>query len=388
MDHLPPTIVDPELLALLGRVLANDPTPQITGALRARFFQPGFSWQALTDLAAEHEILPAFVFALNKKSLLPPVGSSFSDEQRKGHVTNRLLVAYQEHLERQADLRQQLEAVLRALNKEAIVPVLLKGALHLALKQSEWHQARGMRDLDILVPEPEADEANRILISLGYHADHDPPPLDRHLPELWRMGRAGTVEIHTEALSFPARYALTTAEVFARAEPGNFAGVKFRALPSEWHLLHGLAHHQLADRGHARRMLAIKGLWEFSRVGGELSPQNWNVIIAHAESRGIVDVLSSWSIQASRLFGLEVPPRLLDLAAGRKHADATLKRARIPYRLRQALFVADKLHFAFSPKTLSLRYGGGDGTIATAAFRHAAFLWRRRRLMMRRWLGG
>jgi hypothetical protein len=36
-------------------------------------------------------------------------------------------------------------------------------------------------------------------------------------------------------------------------------------------LLHGLLHHQLADRGHARHMLAIKGLWEFSRVGTEVS---------------------------------------------------------------------------------------------------------------------
>jgi hypothetical protein len=153
-------------------------------------------------------------------------------------------------------------------------------------------------------------------------------------------------------------------------------------------LLHGLAHHQLADRGHARRMLAIKGLWEFSQVGGEITSQSWNQIMAHAEKRGILDVLSSWSIQANRLFGLDVPPRLLTLAAGRKHADATFRRAMAPYRLRQAWFVADKLRFAFSPKTLSLRYGNRDATIAASAFRHVVFLWRRRGLMVRRWLGG
>jgi hypothetical protein len=388
LDRLPPTVTDPQLLALLGSVLANDPTPQSTSALRLHFFRPKFSWQALTDLAVEHEVLPALVFSLSRRSLLPPVASSLDDKMRKGHVTNRLLAAYQEHVRRQADLRQQLETALRALNNEAIVPVLLKGALHLTLPQFEWHQARGMRDLDILVPETEADKANQILISLGYYADHDPPPLDRHLPELRRTGRAGTIEIHTEALSFPARDALPTAEVFARAELRSFAGVRFRALPSEWHLLHGLAHHQLADRGHARRMLAIKGLWEFSQVGSEITPQNWSVIIAYAEKRGIVDVLSSWSIQANRLFSLDVPPYLLTSGGGRKHADATFRRAMTPYRLRQTLFVADKLCFAFSPKTLALRYGKRDGTIAASAFRHAAFLWRRRGLMVRRWLGG
>jgi hypothetical protein len=353
-----------------------------------RFFQPGFSWQALTDLAVEHEVLPALVLALSKRSLLPPVASSLDDEVRKGHVTNRLLAAYQEHVQRQADLIEQLETALCALNNEAIVPVLLKGALHLTLPQSEWHQARGMRDLDILVHETEAAKANQILISLGYHADHDPPPLDRHLPELKRAGRAGAIEIHTEALSFPARHAFTTAEVFERAELRSFAGVRFRALPPEWHLLHGLAHHQLADHGHARRLLAIKGLWEFSQVGGEITPQNWSVIIAHAEKRGIVDVFSSWSIQANRLFGLNGPTQLLTLSAGRKHADVTFKRAMTHYRLRQALFVADKLRFAFSPKTLSLRYRSRDATVAASALSHAVFLWRRRGLMMRRWLGG
>jgi hypothetical protein len=387
LDRLPPTITDPQLLALLGSVLANHPTPQSTSALRVRFFQPGFSWQALVDLAVAHEVLPALVFALIKRSLLPPVPSIFSDDARKVHVTNRLRAAYQKHLDRQADLKEQLETALRALNNEAIVPVLLKGAVHLTLPQSEWHQARGMRDLDILVPEREADKANRILLSLGYHADQDPPPLDRHLPELRRPGHAGTIEIHTEALSFLARHALTTEEVFARVEPRSIAGVVYRALPSEWHLVHGLAHHQLADRGHARRMLAIKGLWEFSRVGGEITPQGWSAATAHAENSGIVDVLSSWSIQANRLFGLEVPRELLTLDAGRKHAEATFRRARAPYRLRQALFAADKLRFAFAPETLALRYGAG-GTVAMSAFRHAAFLWRHRGQMARRWLGG
>jgi hypothetical protein len=388
LDRLPPTVTDPQLLVLLGRVLANDPAPQATGALRLRFFQPGFSWQALVDLAVDHELLPALVFALIQQELLPPVPSLLNDEARQGHVTNRLLIAYQEHLERQTDLKQQLETALHALNNEAIEPVLLKGALHLTLPQSEWHQARGMRDLDILVPETEAARANQILVSLGYRADHDPPPLDRHLPELRRAGRAGTIEIHTEALSFPARHALATADVFALAQPRSLSGARFRALPSEWHLLHGLAHHQLADRGHARRMLAIKGLWEFSRVARELTPQKWSCIIAHAEKRGVLDVLSSWSIQANRLFGLDVPPQLLTSGAGRKHAEVTLRRATAPHRLRQALFVADKLRFAFSPKTLSLRYGSGDARIAASALRHAAFLWRRRGLMVRRWLGG
>lgn len=385
MDHLPPTVADESLLALLGRVLETRPTPQSTEELRLRLFQSRPSWQALVDLAIAHGVLPPLIYSLQHRSLLPPLPAAWSEELRSAHVTTRLAAAQRQHLERQANLREQLQAALSALNAEGIVPLLLKGAVHLTRGQFAWHEAREMRDLDILVPVEKADKTHLILSSLGYRCDDNPPPLDRHLPELWSPGRAGTIEIHTEALSFNARYAFTTREVWDLAERRSFDGADFMALPAEWHLLHGLLHHQLADRGHARRMLALKGLWEFASVGTELSPEAWGNIVAHAEQRQILAMLSSWAIQANRLFGLEAPDTLLDFAAGRRHADATFKRARMHYGARQALFVADKLRFAFAPQTLALRYG--ENSPGAAALRHIGFLWSRRGQMAQRWLG-
>jgi hypothetical protein len=385
LDHLPPTVTDDDLLALLGSVLAVAPTPQSTAELRLRSFQPGFSWQALVDLAAAHEVLPPLIFALKERSVLLPLPAKLGAEARAHHVTSRLEAAYAEHLARQADLRSQLLAALMALNTQDIVPVLLKGALHLTLQQPAWHEARAMRDLDLLVRTEDADRAHALLVSLGYRADPDPPPLDRHLPELFIPGRAGTIEIHTEALSFPARYALTTVEVLRHAEERSFEDARFSVLAPQWHALHGLLHHQLSDRGHARRMLSIKGLWEFARVGAEISPEGWSAIIAQAEQRDFLDMLSSWAVQANRLFGLEVPETLLRFEAGCGHADATFERARMSYGVRQALFLADKLRFAFTPRTLALRYG--ESNPGAAALRHVSFLWSRRGQMARRWLG-
>ena len=203
---------------MLGRVLENDPTPQSTGELRLRSFQPGFSWQALVDLAVAHEVLPPLIFTLSQRDLLPPLPTTLSEESRAAHVTSRLTAAYLQHLDRQADLRQQLKTATGALNSQGIVPILLKGAVHLTRTQPEWHEARGMRDLDILVRTSEVENAYRALVSLGYQPDNDPPPIDRHLPELRLPRRAGAMEIHTEALSFSARRALTTEEIFDRAE--------------------------------------------------------------------------------------------------------------------------------------------------------------------------
>ena len=96
-------------------------------------------------------------------------------------------------------------------------------------------------------------------------------------------------------------------------------------------------------------------------------------------------MLSSWTAQANRLFQLDAPDALLNHAAGRDHAEATFKRARASYGLRQALFIADKLNFAFAPGTLALRYGKERG--GAAALSHIGFLWRRRGQMAKRWLG-
>ena len=377
MDRLPPAIKDPDLLALLGSVLENEPTPQSTGALRLRSFQPGFSWQALVDLASAHDMLPALTFALTQRGLLPPVPSVLSEEARTAHVTTRLSAAWQRHLDRQADLRQQLKSVAAALNSHGIIPVLLKGSVHLTKTEAPWHEARSMRDLDILVRASEAERAYRILLSLGYQSDHDPPPLDRHLPELRLPRRAGAVEIHTEALAFPARHALSTEETFKRAKSHVFEDTQLEMLSPEWHLLHGLLHHQLADRGHARRMLAIKGLWEFSRVGGDVSPEGWRAIIDNAEQRDVLDVLSSWAIQANRLFGLAAPSDLIELEPGQKHAEATFRHARIARVFRQAGFITDKLRLAFTPETLAVRYQL-NRTGPPPALRHLGFLIRRR----------
>src|SRR5262245_36701838 len=243
LDHLPPTIIKDDLLALLGSALSVSPSPQASVSFRLRSFQPSFSWQALVDLAAEHEVLPPLILALNERALLPPLPAKLSGQTREAHVTSRLASAYALHLERQSDLRQQLLAALAALNANGIVPVLLKGASHLTAPEPAWHRARAMRDLDLLVRAEEAERAHSLLLSLGYHADPNPPPLDRHLPELWLPGHLGTIEIHTEALSFLARYALTTDEVFSHAQDLTLEGTRFQALPPEWHAFHGLLHH-------------------------------------------------------------------------------------------------------------------------------------------------
>jgi lauroyl/myristoyl acyltransferase len=374
---LPPTIPGPELLRLLGRVLENDPRPQSTGELRLRFFQPGFSWQALVDFAIGHKVLPPLIVALKERSLLLPVPSTLGEKAAASHVTSRLVAAYREHEARQTDLREQLRTVTRALNQNGIVPILLKGAAELIDTNTPWRQAREMRDLDLLVHKFEADAAYQLLVSLGYWPEKALPHHPHHLPELRLPRHAGAIEIHTEILEFSARHALSTEDVIDRAELQAFDDAKLKVLPLEWRLLHHLLHYQLVDRGHARRRLALKGLWEFSKLGGELSEPQWQNIIQHAVQRKFLEMLSSWTVQAKLLFGLNAPGQLMAFKAGINHAETTFSWARRSYFLRKTAFITDTLTYSFSPKTLAQRYPENENT-GRAALRHVNFLLRHR----------
>jgi hypothetical protein len=98
LDHLAPSIADDDLLALIGRILETDPTPESTSGLRLRFFQPGFSWQLLVNLAVAQGVLPALIFSLKERRLLPPVPAIADDDLRTTHVTHQLEAAYRRHL--------------------------------------------------------------------------------------------------------------------------------------------------------------------------------------------------------------------------------------------------------------------------------------------------
>jgi hypothetical protein len=382
LELLPPTITDEGSLALLCEILRADYTLQDTSALRAKLFGGAFSWQGLVDFASQHGVLPPLIFALRERSLLLPLPRAGRGENLEGHVSSRLAAAYAQHLARRDELRAQLGEVLAALKRGAVLALLIKGARYLADDCAPWCEARPMRDLDILIQPQQAEQAAAALRAIGYAGASAPGasapvPAEHHLPEMRKPGRHFPVELHTQALDFAGSKLLPSARLWAVSAPGRLAEHAVRILPPAWHLLHALLHHQAGDRGYARRTLALKDLWEFSRQGRALAPEDWRAIAAHMEHGGGADMLGSWMVQAGRLFGLAPPADVAISRRARVHAEATLRRARAPYWLRRALFVGDKLRFAFAPETLAVRYRLDPDSSATAAIAaHIGFLLR------------
>jgi hypothetical protein len=380
LELLPPAISDSDLFALLADILSVSTDPAGNARLRLKLIGKAASWQALVDLADEQGLLPPFVWALKRRALLLPVPSRLTDADAARHPTVQLEMSYGRYLERRQRQRDQLAAVVEALNRASIEPCLIKGARYLLAPVGSWSEARDMRDLDLLVRRDEAERAVAALVAEGYAAAPNFGPIDQHLPELWKDGCPSAVELHVEALAFAARAILPTDELWRRGVRLSSSHGAFVVLPDEWQLLVGLLHHQISDRGHVRRVLAVKPLWEFAMLGNALADEGWRAINAHMTAVGQGDVFADWIVQAAELFGLHHPRHVEISPRARTHALATIAAARGPTWLRRARFLADQVSFGFSRETMAVRYRLDKDAVNLATYgRHLQFLLQRYR---------
>lgn len=359
VELLPPTIHSPDLLLLLGQILRPDLDPATVAKLRFQLMRPGFSWQSLIDLATQQDVLPPLILTLVGRGLLPPVPRAANVE---GHVTQRLTDAYEQHLERQERLKQQLERILAALNEAGVAALLLKGARYLVAPLGAWCQARTMRDIDLLIHPGDGERVLTVLTALGYRNGPFIPLRHHHLPELCCDDEPAMLEIHTAVHSLEAERAMSTAEVWAEARSSADAPVL--VMPNKWQALHCMLHHQLSDLGYRRRILAVKALWEWTMLAREFSEQDWKVIMAQMRAANASDVMASWLIQAQRLFGAVIPAFIHPSPTAIANAEGVFRFASKPHWLRRTIVITDQLRFSFARETLAMRYGKSPSQIS------------------------
>lgn len=347
-------IQDRVRLQLLGDILQLDTNRSATSTLRLKLLQPGFSWQALVELALAQGVLLPLIFALSTRSLSPPIPRSITWEK---HVSVQLQGVYALHLAYRQRERQQLEDVLQVLKRARVAPLILKGARYLVAPVDEWCEARAMADFDILIQPGDIQSARTALAAAGYRQASDqaaPYKSAHHLPPLEHPDHPKTLEIHVHPLTAAAATIMNTRQVWDKANTAQSGA--FLVLPPIWHAVHGLLHHQVQDRGHVLHKLCIKGLWEWSMLARAFTEDDWNAVRAHMQAARALDILDSWLLQSHRLFGLEVPWLAEICPAAERHADATLRRAFWPYWIRRSRQIADELTVSFARPTLAAKY--------------------------------
>jgi hypothetical protein len=138
----------------------------------------------------------------------------------------------------------QLDALLSALDAASVPHVLLKGAARRQLiERFPYADARGVRDVDVLLPSDRAQETWDLLRAAGYERVLPPGvnfPITHHLPALWNAARV-SVELHVQS-----SLVVGPAECWRRATTGALAvrrnGIATRVPNATELLWHALTH--------------------------------------------------------------------------------------------------------------------------------------------------
>ena len=268
-----------ELIArVLGVRLREE---QASPELRSEVGHGSRNWVGTIGQASRHYVLAAFAAAMAELELTgglePDLQGFLAAFYAANGVRNRLL-------------RRQLSEVTAVLDRIAVAPVLLKGAIRLVdglYPDISW---RMMRDLDLLVPAPKLAEAVASLRRIGYaeipgdselepsgHAHH-------HHPRLLRPHRPAPVELHTELFSVRRharlRHLLPVSELLADSLSVMIDGAMAR-LPSTNHqLIHLIGHCQIAHGGHACGSILLSDRLEAAALAQRATnPIDWDGMI-------------------------------------------------------------------------------------------------------------
>lgn len=260
------------------------------------------AWETLVWLANNHLLAPALWAALVKMNLADELPADLQDYLQELHRLNT---------HRNARLQAQLLEAVQQLNNAAIVPVLLKGAVHLVTDIYDDRGARMMTDLDLLIPPEYMDRALDALHVLGYRAnagdvvsfeDH------RHCTPLFRPGDFGALEVHHQLVSDRIADTLPTSVALAQAKSVAFRGLSIKVLSPTHRVMLNILHSQIIDQHHARGVIPLRSLHEVAAETAAASvPLDWAAIAEPMVDRGWKRILTSYCYLAHRLFGAPLP---------------------------------------------------------------------------------
>lgn len=243
-------------LKFISSCLSNNDRPQAIADLRMAIRSGMLPWEVTVGLANDHLLTPALWVMLNRKGLTEELPDELRDYLRELHKLSK---------ERNTHLQAQLLEAIQQLNSIEIVPVLLKGAMHLVSNIYADTGMRIMSDIDLLVAREDVDNCLTALHKLGYQSEpdseHDYPENHHHCAPLFRPGDYASLEIHREltegaAETLPAQLAL------AQAEPLLFRGLSMKVLSPAHRALHNILHSQITDHNYSTGRIPLRSLHE------------------------------------------------------------------------------------------------------------------------------
>jgi hypothetical protein len=268
---------------LVARVLAarcrgRAPPTAIVDAVT----HPQVCWEDVVAQASSGYVLAALAAAIRDFDLdggLEPELKAFLEHIRAGN------------LERNRSLRSQLVQVVSALNAVGIEPTVLKGGIRLIDDLYPNPAWRMMRDLDLLLPPDQIQDAAKALEGTGYVAravaHHSGARRHHHHAPLDHPDHLAKVELHTELFaSARHRRLLPASELLAATRPAKFGGMEIRIPSDEHQLVHLIGHAHIAGRGHATGRLQLRDRLEAALLARSSDGEVWQRLAERFDAHG------------------------------------------------------------------------------------------------------
>lgn len=296
-------------------------------------------WDRLIEASSHQLVAPALAWRLRDDARVP---------KATGEFLEAVLFL---NADRNAQIRNGVISLGRALNDSGMVPLLLKGS---GLLLGEVYPHPGMRfigDIDLLLEADQLHRAREILMGSGYRpiAEGDYPHLHQ-MPMLIHETSGIGVELHRLPITQSLATLAPVPDLIDRAQLLHINGSAFRLPAPTDRIALAIAHGQIKDHAYARGVPALRALLDVAVHARRFEAAiEWQELAARFNRAGAAPVLADTLALLDALMGMAPPFALPTTPAA---AIGRLRRALDRSRGERAWLTA-KAMFGTVPKALA-----------------------------------
>lgn len=254
-------------------------------------------WDQLIEAASHQMVAPALAWRLRDDARVPKAAAEF------------LEAVLFLNADRNAQLREGIVALGRALNDAGMTPLLLKGS---GLLLGEIYPHLGMRfigDVDLLLDDGDLHPAREILVGMGYRAiaEGDYPHLHQ-MPMLIHEATGIGVELHRLPITRALATLAPVAKLLDGAQTLQVDGSAFRLPAPTDRVALAIAHGQIKDQAYARGVPTLRALLDVAVHARQFEAAiDWPALAARFKQAGAGPVLADTLALLDALMGMTPP---------------------------------------------------------------------------------
>jgi len=237
---------------------------------------------------------------------------------------------FERNVVRNDRLAAQLAEIAGALNDHGVTPILLKGAITLAIAPRAVQGLKLMSDLDIMVSPDEVDSSLQALLGLGYAVHHqsDPNAGNYWHIDLKRPSDVGMIDLHRAPPGPAFFYPPGDPRQHCTKTPLGRGSVY---IPSAtYRALMLIMHDQFQDSDYWIGNIDIRHLVELRDLANSPEGIDWNLLTSFTQNKLARNALETHLVALFSLFGVEVPAGMRTRFIPRLQHWRRLVQARVP----------------------------------------------------------